>query len=420
MMKRFILLFLASIMFILPLMACQVSDSEQEEEEEIGEISLYNTDDGYDWERFKGQNITINVFNWGEYIADGLNDYFTELTGIKVNYSNYDTNETMYAKIVGGGASYDIIIPSDYMISRLIDEGLVQKLDFSNIPNSKYTIDTIDTSYDSDGSYSIPYTWGVVGLIYNTNYVDGEDVSSWGVLWDEKYEGKMLMFNNPRDAFAVAQSLLGYSLNTENPDEWRTAYEKLVEQKPMLYSYVADEVFNKMESGECWIAPYYAGDYLTMYESNEDLALSYPKEGANVFVDAVCIPSNSKNREAAEMYINFLCDPGIACENINYIWYFSPNSVTVDMEDYYVNCDLDEANEKVVPTDEYLEKCETFTALSEDTQKQMENLWLLLKRSEVGWWLYALVFVIIGGAVVVAAVKRIKTKGEQKRKNAKV
>lgn len=411
MIKKISAFLLPLVLIILMFSGCGEADTEEngeEETEESGEISLYDTENGYDWERFKGQNITLNVFNWGEYIADGLNDYFTELTGIKVNYSNYDTNETMYAKIVGGGAAYDVIVPSDYMISRLINEGLIQKINYDNIPNASYTLETLDTSYDPDGEYSVPYTWGMVGLIYNKNYVKEEDAQSWDILWNEKYSGKMLMFNNPRDAFAVAQSLLGYSLNTENSEEWRKAYEKLTEQKPLLYSYVADEVFNKMESGECWIAPYYAGDYITMYDSNEDLAVSYPKEGANLFVDAACIPSNAKNKEAAEMYINFMCDPSIALENINYIWYFTPNSVTEQMEDYFVNCDLDENTQNVIPDEEYMKKCETFTALSDESQKAMESYWLLLKKSEVGGWLYAVVILIIGGAVALAAVKKIR------------
>ena len=283
---------------------------------------------------------TINVYNWGEYISDGsegsmdVNAEFTKRTGIKVNYNNYDTNENMYAKLKSDGVSFDIVIPSDYMIERLIAEGMLQKIDFSNIPNYKY----IDAKYkglyfDPEDAYSVPYNVGMVGLIYNTKLVK-EAPTSWSVMWDEQYKGKILMFDNPRDAFGIAQKLLGQSFNTTDEAEWKAAAEKLKEQKPVLQGYVMDDIFRKMENGEAAIAPYYAGDFITMYDNNPDLAFVYPQEGVNVFVDSICIPKNAKNKAAAEAYINFLLDPDIAVENANYLGYATPNTAVLARDDY--------------------------------------------------------------------------------------
>ena len=240
---------------------------------------------------------TLNVFNWGLYISDGsegsfdVNKAFEELTGIKVNYMNYESNEAMYAKLKSGAVSYDIIIPSDYMIERLKNEDMLQKLDMSKITN----YDLIDEKYknlyfDENNEYSVPYNVGLVGLIYNTTMVDGTP-DSWSVMWDEKYADNILTFNNPRDAFAIAQFLLGIDVNTTDKAEWDRAAEKLKEQNKVLQARVMDEVFNKMEGGNAALAPYYAGDFLTMQENNPDLAFVYPKEGTNIFVDSVCVPA---------------------------------------------------------------------------------------------------------------------------------
>ncbi len=217
------------------------------------------------------ETVTINVYNWGQYISDGTDGYidvnkaFTEATGIEVNYMTFDSNETMYTKLKTGGSTYDVIIPSDYMVARLIAEDMLEELDYSNIPNYALVDEAYkNTSFDPKNKYSVPYTWGTVGVIYNTKYVDEADVGSWDLLWNEKYSGKILMFDNPRDAFAIAQLLLGIDINTEDPDELRSAAYKLIEQKPLVQGYVMDQIFSKMEREEAWIAPYYAGDYLLM------------------------------------------------------------------------------------------------------------------------------------------------------------
>ena len=232
----------------------------------------------------------ITVYNWGQYISDGTDGSldviaaFEEATGIHVNYLTYDSNESLYTKLKTGGASYDVIIPSDYMIGRLIEEDMLEPLNFDNIPNYQYVDEAFrNTAYDPENRYSVPYTWGTVGVIYNSKFVDEADAGSWDLLWNSKYAGKILMFDNNRDAFAIAESLLGYSLNTTDEASLRQCAQKLVEQKPILQGHVMDQIYAKMEREEAWIAPYYAGDYLYMVEENPALEFYFPEEGFNIF-----------------------------------------------------------------------------------------------------------------------------------------
>ena len=249
------------------------------------------------------EQITLNVYNWGQYIADGSDDsmevikeFEARYPHIKVNYSTYDSNEIMYSKLANGGITVDVIIPSDYMIARLIEEDMLLELNFDNIPNYEYIDENFkNTSYDPENRYSVPYTWGTVGILYNTKYVDEADVTGWEVLWNEKYSGKILMFGNSRDAFGIAQYLLGYDVNTTDKDALRACADKLLEQKPVLQQYVMDEIFATMQNEEAWIAPYYAGDCLTMMGENENLAFYLPEnQGFNLFIDAMCIPTCAK------------------------------------------------------------------------------------------------------------------------------
>ncbi len=319
---------------------------------------------------------TLNVFNWGEYISDGsegsldVNREFEKLTGIKVNYTNYESNEAMYAKLKSGAVSYDIIIPSDYMIERLASENMLAKIDTSKLSN----YDLIDEKYkklyfDPSDEYSVPYNVGMVGLVYNTTMVD-EAPDSWNVLWDEKYTDNVLMFNNSRDAFAIAQFLLGIDINTTDRAEWDRAADKLKAQNAVLQDRVMDQVFNKMEGSNAAIAPYYAGDCLTMMESNPDLAFVYPKEGVNIFVDSVCIPENHQNYEAALMYINFLLEPEVALANAEYIRYASPNTAVLANEDYSLK-----DSEVLYPDAAHTPKCEYFHDLPNDVRSYYESLW---------------------------------------------
>ncbi|MBO5433928.1 MAG: spermidine/putrescine ABC transporter substrate-binding protein [Clostridia bacterium] len=326
------------------------------------------------------EGTTLNVYNWGEYISDGSDDTldvnaeFEKKYGITVIYSNYESNENMYNKLSSGGANYDVIIPSDYMIARLVEEDMLEELDFSNIPNYKYIVDKYkDLYYDPENKFSVPYTVGMVGLIYNTTMVEGEP-DSWGALWDERYKGNILMFNNPRDAFGIAQFYLGQSVNTKSIEDWNKAIDALKAQNHLVSSYVMDEVFNKMERGDAALAPYYAGDFLTMYDVNPDLAFVYPKEGVNFFVDAMCIPKNAQNKEAAELYINFMLEEDIAVANANYICYASPHELVLESDDYDLKGDP-----VLYPAEEDMPKTEMFENLDYETQNYMTMLWNELK-----------------------------------------
>ena len=317
----------------------------------------------------------LYVYNWGEYISDGeddsldVNAAFEEKYGIEVVYDNYDTNEVMYSKLKGGGVSYDVVIPSDYMIERMIAEDMLEKLDFSNIPNYKYIPEKYrNLAHDPTNEYSVPYTVGMVGLIYNTKMVD-EAPDSWTALWDERYANNILMINNPRDAFAIAQSILGMDYNNESPAAWRVAAELLKEQKNIVPTYVNDEIFLKMESGEAALAPYFAGDFLTMYDNNPDLAFVYPKEGVNFFVDAACILKGAKNKLAAELYINFLLDPEVALANAEYICYASPHTEVYSNPEYTFY-----QNEILYPEDGKF-KTQLFLNLSPEILSLMSTLW---------------------------------------------
>lgn len=357
----------------------------------------------------------INVYNWGQYISDGSDGYldvnaaFEEATGIKVNYMTFDSNESMYTKLKTGGSSYDVIIPSDYMIGRLIDEGLLQPLNFDNIPNYQYIDEAYrNTEYDPDNVYSVPYTWGTVGIIYNSAYVDEEDVGSWDLLWNEKYAGKILMFDNPRDAFGIAQLLLGYSLNSRDEEELRRAADKLLEQKPLVQAYVMDQIFDKMERGEAWVAPYYAGDYLLMAEENEDLRFCFPEEGFNLFIDAMCIPTCATNKEGAEAYINFLCSPEISGQNLEYLGYSTPETEAKNYMDESVS-----TSEIAYPPEDVLARGQNFLYLDTETTQLMDSLWLEVKTEgnrDLG------PIIGIGAAVVLVAAFFIYRSARSKRR----
>ena len=296
---------------------------------------------GYDTEyysRFKDDGITLYVYNWGEYISDGSDDSvdviaeFENLTGINVEYTTFDTNEALYSKLKSGSVAYDVIIPSDYMISRLIESDMLAEINLDNIPNyAKYIDDKYKSQdYDPDNKYSVMYMWGIVGIIYNAKYVT-KPVTSWDILWDTDYAGKILMINNSRDAFGIAAKKLGQSLNTVNEDEIHAQAAALAEQKGVVQAYVMDAIFDKMTEENAWIAPYYAGDYLTMKADNDNLEFCIPEEGTNYFNDGMCIPANSAHKEAAEMFINFMCEPEIGAANAEYIGYSTPNAAALEL-----------------------------------------------------------------------------------------
>ena len=331
----------------------------------------------------KGDKVTLYVYNWGQYIAEGDDDSIDVIAAfeeaypnIKVKYSTYDSNESMYAKLSGGGITVDVIIPSDYMIGRMRQEGMLQELNYDNIPNAQY----IDPSfrgmaYDPEDKYSVPYTWGTVGIIYNTKYVDEADVTGWELLWNEKYADKILMFDNSRDAFGIAEYLLGYDVNTTDEAELKACADKLAEQKPVVQQYVMDQIFDAMENEEAWIAPYYAGDYLTMVEENEDLAFYRPAhQGYNVFIDAMCIPTCAQEKEAAELFINFMCSPEISAANLDFIGYSVPASESKQYMDEEV------VNDPVsYPDAEELRNASSFDYLPEEVSRKMESLFMAVR-----------------------------------------
>ena len=295
------------------------------------------------------KGLTLNVYNWGEYISDGsegsfdtireFEKWYQETYGEKVtvNYSTFASNEDMYSKISSGAVSYDVIIPSDYMIARMAQEGLLLPLNFDNIPNYQYIEDTFKgLYYDPDNQYSIPYTYGIVGVIYDANVVDEADTGSWDLMWNEKYAGKILQFNNSRDAFGTAMYKLGIDVNTTDKASWDKAYDELLAQRPLVKSYVMDEIYNMMESGEAAIGAYYAGDYFTMVDAqseNVDLQFYYP-ENTNFYVDAMCIPSCAQNKELAEIFINYMLSEDAAIANAEYTYYASPNSIVYTNDSY--------------------------------------------------------------------------------------
>ena len=329
------------------------------------------------------ENITLNVYNWGQYIADGSDDsmevikeFEARYPHIKVNYSTYDSNEIMYSKLSNGGITVDVIIPSDYMIARLIEEDMLLPLNFDNIPNYQYIDETFkNTAYDPENIYSVPYTWGTVGILYNTKYVDEADVTGWELLWNEKYAGKILMFGNSRDAFGIAQYMLGYDVNTTDKAELDHCAEVLLQQKPVLQQYIMDEIFAIMQNEEAWIATYYAGDCLTMMGENENLAFYLPEDqGFNLFIDAMCIPSCAKEKEAAELFINFLCDPEIAGANMDWICYGTPISAAKEY------MDPDTVSDPVsYPSDEILANGSSYAYLPEDITRYVESLFMKVR-----------------------------------------
>ena len=361
------------------------------------------------------RGVTINVYNWGEYIANGTDDSldvnaeFTRRTGIQVNYTTFDSNEALYSKLAGGGADYDVIIPSDYMVSRLIDENMLAELDFSNIPNFQYIDERFrDPDYDPGSRYSVPYTWGVVGLFYNTDYIE-EEITSWTALWDDRYAGKILMFDNPRDSFAIAQFLLGQPLNTTDEAHWTEAAALLKQQKPLVQAYVMDRIFDKMESSEAWIAPYYSGDAAILVENNDNIRFVVPEEGTNYFVDAMCIPVTSSHKAEAEEYINFLCDPEIAGANMNYVGYSTPESAAKA----YMDEEMAESP-LYYPGDETLARTQVFVNLPEDTSRLVDRLWAEAKMGGPGESavLAAIILGFLGVYISILVYKRQKRRRE--------
>ncbi|MEA4831484.1 MAG: spermidine/putrescine ABC transporter substrate-binding protein [Oscillospiraceae bacterium] len=322
---------------------------------------------------------TIVVYNWGQYMstgadvdaADDVIKLFTQETGIKVKYRNFATNEELYAKLKSGGAKCDVIVPSDYMIEKMVKENMLAKIDYSNIPNYSNIMDDFkNLEYDPDNEYTVPYFWGTVGIIYNKKYIT-EPVDSWDILWSDKYQGKILMFNNPRDAFAIALNKLGYSMNSTNPDEIRAAAAELKKQN---FIYKMDEFFEMLPSENAYMMPYYAGDYITVHAENEDLAFAIPKSGTNIFNDAFCIPVTSGKKELAEKFINFMLKAEIGKLNTEYVGYSTPNKAVYDLLG-------DDVKNDGISYPDISDKWEHYRYLPDDIDNLMRDLWIEVKSS---------------------------------------
>lgn len=319
-------------------------------------------------------NGEVYVYNWGEYIDPEALTMFEEETGIDVIYEEYDTNETMYPKVAAGAAGYDIVCPSDYMIEKMIANDLLAELNFDNMPNAKANIGAEyyeqSKGFDPENKYSVPYCWGTVGILYNTTMVD-EPVTSWSILWDEKYADNILMQSSVRDAFMVALKLNGNSMNSMDEAELNDAKELLIEQKPIVQAYVIDQVRDKMIGGEAALGVIYSGEAIYTQRENPDLEYVIPAEGTNVWIDSWVILKDAPNKENAEKFIDFMCRPDIALMNFEYITYSTPNTAARELieEDDIRNSTI------AFPDLSQYDNLETFSYLGEEGDELYNSLW---------------------------------------------
>ena len=408
-MKRFgILLLTAVLALLLPLSAFAAGTIEVTEDVSVS--------DDYDWTRFKGQNMTLNVYNWGEYISNGSDDSvdvvgaFEKLTGIKVNYTTFDSNESLYAKLKSGAADYDVIIPSDYMVAKMIAEGMLMPLNYDNIPNFQNIDEEYRyADYDPENQYTVPYMLCTTGIIYNTTMVE-QAPTRWADLWDEQYAGTILMFNNSRDAYAIAAFKAGKSINPESTEEVDEVVEELKAQKPLVQAYVMDEIFDKMIGGEAAVGVYYSGDAITMIDDNPDLACVFPEEGGVLSVDSMCIPASSEHEEAAEMFINFMCEVDIGKANSEYIGYTTPMHAVWEVLDEDMKY-----SEIAYPSEEINAKQKVFTALSDDVNSELDIKWSEMKSYDEGG--SGFVFLLLLLAMLALACFNIWRKLRRKTRN---
>lgn len=321
----------------------------------------------------------VVVYNWGEYIDPDVLEDFTAETGIKVVYDEYETNEIMYPKVESGAVTYDVVCPSDYMIQKMIENDLLAELDFDHIPNLENIGEQYlesSQAFDPENKYSVPYCWGTVGILYNTTMVD-EPVTSWDILWDEKYTDNILMQDSVRDALGVALKRLGYSMNTDNEEEIAEATDTLIQQKPLVQAYVIDQVRDKMIGNEAALGIIYSGEAIYTQRENPDLEYVIPEEGSNIWIDSWVIPKNAKNKENAEAFINYMCDPEVALKNFEYITYSTPNTAARELIE-----DDDIRNSTIAfPDASELERCETYQYLGDELDNLYTEYWNKVKSS---------------------------------------
>lgn len=326
----------------------------------------------------KYPNGKVYVYNWGEYIDPETLDMFEKETGIQVIYDEFDTNETMYPKVEAGASNYDVVCPSDYMIQKMIDNNLLQELNWDNIPNAKANIGAQyyeqSEAFDPGNRYAVPYCWGTVGILYNKTMVD-EPVTSWSILWDEKYADSILMQDSVRDLFMVGLKSLGYSMNSTDEKELNEAKDLLIQQKPLVQAYVIDQVRDKMIGNEAALGVIYSGEAIFTQRENPDLEYVIPKEGTNVWIDSWVIPKNAENVENAEKFIDFMCRGDIALLNFDYITYSTPNTAAQALIE-----DDDIRNSKIAfPDLSQYDGLETFSYLGDDADALYNDLWKEIK-----------------------------------------
>jgi len=322
---------------------------------------------------------TITVFNWYDYIDESVLDMFYEETGIKVEYANFTTCEEMYTKLVASPSSYDVIIPSDYIIERLINEDMLYELDTASMPNYAGLMEWIKApDYDPEGKYSVAYMWGTVGILYNTGKTGGE-ITSWGSMFDSKYAGDVFMMDSMRDTIGVGLKCCGYSMNSVNEAELYEARDVLIEQKKsgVVKAYLVDETKDMMVGGEAALALVWSGDALYAMEKNPELAYCVPVEGSNIWVDGMCIPKGSQNKEAAQLFIDFMCRPDVAYKNQQYIYYSTPVQAVVDT----MYSDEERANLTLNPTQDIIDRCEFFHDISAHNALY-EEVWMGIKQAQ--------------------------------------
>ena len=319
------------------------------------------------------------VYNWGEYIDPEVLTIFEEETGINVVYEEFETNEILYPKVSSGAIAYDVVCPSDYMIQRMIENGLLTEINFDNIPNIKNIGKQYmeqSRQFDPENKYSVPYCWGTVGILYNKTMVD-EPVNSWSILWDPKYKDHILMQDSVRDAFGATLKYLGYSLNSTDLDELTEAKNLLIEQKPLVQAYVIDQVRDKMIGNEAALGVIYSGEAIYTQKENPNLEYVIPKEGSNIWIDSWVIPKNAEHKENAEKFINFLCRPDIALMNFEYITYSTPNEAARELiEDESIR-----NSEIAFPDLSKYDNLETFQYLGTEADQVYGDLWNKVKSS---------------------------------------
>lgn len=319
----------------------------------------------------------VNVYNWYDYMDESVFDLFTQETGIKVNKMYFTMNEDMMVQVRVSPGAYDLVIPSDYCVERMINEGLLAEIDYSNIPNAQYVGQWLrNPTFDPENKYTVPFMWGTMGILYDTTKV-AEPVDSWGILWDEKYANEIFMLDSIRDSMGLALKYLGYSMNSRNPQELKAAADALIAQKPLVKAYQVDETKDKMIAGEASLAVVYSGDALYAIEGNENLSYAIPKEGSNVWIDCLVIPATAKNKENAEKLIDFLCRPDIAQMNCEYIWYSSPNTGAIELmgEEYTENPTIN-------PSQEIVDRCEFFSDIPDNFMTVYNALWSQVKNAK--------------------------------------